>query len=282
MFNLSSKEASNIKLGTSNVNKLMLGTTQIFPSKLTYVQNKALDGGIGYAIDVDIGKSGTRLYSLSYSNSYIYQFNLSTANDITTLAYSKRTPTSLAFSLNTIAFKADGTKVYVSDGSSIKQYPLSTAWEVDSIGAVETTMSGIGCQDLSFSNNGLNMYAISASSIRHYTLSTSWNISTATLASTKPVSIGTIDTMLGKLSSDGTYIMIAGYDYTGNIGGDTTYIYKAILSSPYDTSSIGTLIRLYDLNIDCGTILGIEVNSTLKKIYIADNSSNSIREYSYV
>ena len=77
---------------------------------------------------------GTKMYYTSNSTDTVYQYSLSTAWDISTASYDSKnfSVTTQAASPNGSFFSADGTAMYICDGTTqtIYQYTLSTAWDV--------------------------------------------------------------------------------------------------------------------------------------------------------
>jgi len=96
-------------------------------SKLVSSQASAPNG-------VTFNNANTRMYITCYNNRYIYQYDLSTANDVSTASYNN-------VSLNVVnqdsepreaRFNADGTKLYLigSNSDSVHQYSLTTAFDL--------------------------------------------------------------------------------------------------------------------------------------------------------
>jgi DNA-binding beta-propeller fold protein YncE len=130
---------------------------------------------------------GTKMYVVGYTGDAVYEYDLSTAWDITTASYLQNF--SVAAQETTpqgLFFKPDGTKMYVigSSGDDVNEYDLSTAWDVTTssylqnfyFGTQETTPTGIF-----FKPDGTKMYVIGSSNdkVYGYTLSTAWDVSTA-------------------------------------------------------------------------------------------------------
>jgi sugar lactone lactonase YvrE len=119
----------------------------------------------------------------------VYEFTCSTAWDISTATYSSVSQTlSNNYGVQTVgmAFSEDGLKLYAIEISAgIKQYSLSTAWDITS--ATYDGAFGIGSQDgiaveLRFSPDGSKMYVsgISNDRIYQYSLSPTWDATSAT------------------------------------------------------------------------------------------------------
>ena len=132
---------------------------------------------------------GTSFYVIDRDDDAIYQYDLSTAWDISTASYSNK---SMSFTSQEgasfgMVFKSDGTKVYVvgSINDTVYQYSLSTAWDV-STGSYESKSFSVSSQmsiphAMFFNPNGNKVWVIGSSNRRvyQYSLSTAWDISTA-------------------------------------------------------------------------------------------------------
>ena len=86
-----------------------------------------------------------------------------------------------------LAFKPDGTKMYVigSTGDTAYQYSLSTAFDL-STASYDSVSLGVGSQDTSpmaivFNGDGTKMYVLGSAnaSVYQYSLSTGFDLSTA-------------------------------------------------------------------------------------------------------
>lgn len=142
--------------------------------------------------NIQFKPDGTEMYLLDLSNFTIYQYTMSTPWDLTTASYS------YSFSTNNttttprgLAFKSDGTKMYITDGSTTNQYvykyDLSTAWRVDtasysaSDGALNITAQFTNsANSVMFNSTGTKMhvYDYGTRNLYEYDLSTAWDIST--------------------------------------------------------------------------------------------------------
>jgi hypothetical protein len=132
---------------------------------------------------------GTEMYIASFGSNGVYQYTLGTPWNLSTASFTGSFSTSSQITSNVnLAFKYDGTKMYVMDFDDdvVYQYSLSTAWDVtsasyDSVSfsfATETTSPAM----LNFSLDGTKLFTVSQSSdnIFQYSLSTPWDLSTAT------------------------------------------------------------------------------------------------------
>jgi DNA-binding beta-propeller fold protein YncE len=134
---------------------------------------------------------GTKMYMLGATSDAVYQYDLSTAWDLSSASYSY--PTTRYFSVaaqeaspNALFFKPDGTKMYVAGGSGdeVNEYDLSTAWDISTASYVQ--LFSVAAQELNpvglfFKPDGTKMYVLGSvgDDVNEYSLSTAWDISTA-------------------------------------------------------------------------------------------------------
>jgi len=160
-------------------------STASYASKSLSVSGQAsLPDAIAFKYD------GTSLYVLDRNTDDVFQYDLTTAWDVSTASYASKSmdATSQDTSPRGIYFKPDGTKVYIAGDTNdtIYQYALSTAWDI-STGSFETGKSfSISSQTtypcgVYFSPNGDKMWvaATTEGDIFQYSLSTAWDVSTA-------------------------------------------------------------------------------------------------------
>lgn len=136
------------------------------------------------AFGLHVGDGGTKFYVDSVGDETVFQYNLSTAWDLSTASFSGNSFSHTAQTFGgQIALKDDGTKLYVGDPSSdeIFQYSLSTAWDVstagyDSKGLVVGT-AGDEPRGIYFKDDGSSVF-VTGSDVTEYDLSTAWDVST--------------------------------------------------------------------------------------------------------
>ncbi len=131
---------------------------------------------------------GTKMYLAgSFPNQEVYEYDLSTAWDLSTASYNS---VSLDVSANAtpwdVIFKPDGTKMYLADSNYVEEYALSTAWDITSAthtvrsSAFSTIGGNTNVPALAFNADGSKMFAGSATGgrINEYDLTTAWDVST--------------------------------------------------------------------------------------------------------
>jgi DNA-binding beta-propeller fold protein YncE len=165
---------------------------------------------------VTFNDDGTKMY-VGDAQELIVEYNLGTAWDVTTATYEPKYTISQDSLPAGIAFKTDGTKMYIvgQTNSSVYEYNLEIAFSVVSasyvqsfdISAQETTPTGI-----TFKTDGSEMYIIGSTgdSMYQYSLSTAWDISTAVYQTTKSVSDEDTNPQGLIFKPDGTKLYITG------------------------------------------------------------------------
>lgn len=142
--------------------------------------------------NIQFKPDGSEMYLLDASNYTIYQYTMSTPWDLTTASYSYAAGTNdTTTTPRALAFKSDGTKMYITDASTTNQYvykyDLSTAWRVDTAtysagdGALNITAQFTNsANSVMFNPTGTKMhvYDYGTRNLYEYDLSTAWDIST--------------------------------------------------------------------------------------------------------
>jgi hypothetical protein len=123
----------------------------------------------GYLQNITFSTGGTKMYITDQLR--IYQYDLSTAWDITTASYISSFVTEIGYSFGggATTFKSDGTKMYVCVGGdpAIVEFTLSTPWEINTVSYSEFFyFAGAGnyvsfsAQGVFFKSNGNKMYLV--------------------------------------------------------------------------------------------------------------------------
>ncbi len=135
------------------------------------------------------GSQGTKAYTVGSSANKVFQYELATPYDLSSMTYSSKSydppETTTMFD---IEFNSDGTKMYILEPfgtDEIQQYSLSTAWEIDTatsdsvsfnVGTLDTSPRSIDFNDdgtiiMYLGHSGLSVFNIE--------LSTAYDLSTA-------------------------------------------------------------------------------------------------------
>jgi len=207
---------------------------------------------------------GTSLYIVGRDSNSVFQYDLTTAWDISTGSYASK---SMSVSSQETAprglyFKDDGTKAYIvgTANDTVYQYALSTAWDI-STGSFETGKEvSVASQatvptGLFFSSNGYKMYVLHFSSVVYqYSLSTAWDVSTASYDSVSFT--GNSQDGFGNdiyFKSDGVKMYILGnsndtiYQYSTGSTAAATFTYPSSVKFPSGIAPAGPAIDETDV-----------------------------------
>jgi sugar lactone lactonase YvrE len=128
---------------------------------------------------------GTKMYVTGATNDKVNEYSLSVAWDVSTASYVQNfNVASQTTGPAGLAFKDDGTKMYVLGNGNVNEYSLSTAWNVSSASYSQnfsvTGQEGVATA-LAFGDDGSKMYVIGQDNdtVFQYALSTAWDVSTA-------------------------------------------------------------------------------------------------------
>jgi DNA-binding beta-propeller fold protein YncE len=125
-----------------------------------------------------IRANGTKMYVLGAVNDTVFEYNISTAWDISTASFVQGFDVSAQDTLPSgVFFKSDGTKMYVAGdaGNDVNEYDLSTAWDI-STASFSQRFSVVGqeatIEDVFFKPDGTQMFIVGSDSdtVYPYTL----------------------------------------------------------------------------------------------------------------
>lgn len=201
---------------------------------------------------VRFSTDGTKMFVVGASNASVFEYDLSTAFDISTTSYN-----SVSFSVSSqdtsplgLVFKPDGTKMFVAGNANddIFQYSLSTAWDISTASydnkAADITSQDTIIVDVGFSSDGTKMFVAGSSGedINQYTLSTAWDVSTASFDNVIFETDNEETNILGfTIKPDGTKF------YTCGNNDDTIYQYS------FTSSAIATIAYPASVKFSGGT-----------------------------
>lgn len=224
---------------------------------------------------------GTKLYVLGFQNDSVFEYNLSTAWNLSTASYSQSF--SVASQENQpsgLFFKSDGTKFYVVgfNTDTIYQYSMSTAWDVSSA-SYDSVSFSVSSQEsqptgIFFKDDGTKVFVIglSGDDINEYSLSTAWNISTASYTTSFSVSGQEGQPHSLYFNEDGTRVFI--------VGGFTNSVYQYSLSTAWDISTASYDSVAFSVSSQSSGSQSVTFKSDGAKMYILDGTTDNIYQYS--
>ena len=221
---------------------------------------------------IEFKPDGTVMYVI-HSNSGsvgVEQFNLTTAWDTQTLSYDASLSISDDVQIRALAFKSDGTRVYIAqrDHGRVKQFDLSTPWDLSSATNKVESNSFTGeennLRNIQFSSDGTFMYlgGNGGDDINRYKLPIAWDISTITHETIFSISSQTGEMRGFKFTANFTKLYVTGDDGSSS---DDNVIYE------YDLNCAGTITCL-DASTNADVKAIIEANVDTAKRIIKNNT----------
>lgn len=251
-----------------------ISTASFLQSKLVNAFNE--DTPTGLYIKGD----GTKVYVVGSDRELITEWDFSTAWDISTITFTP--PSSNIYStdpevsrINGMAFKPDGTKMYLVDATpdDISEYNLSTAWDISTasyVQAFDVTAEEDNPAGLAFKPDGTKMYVTGTNgdNVNEYNLSTAWDVSTASYS--QSFSVATEEGAPNGLTfkPDGTKMYVIG------IIGDDVNEYD--LSTAWDVS---TASYVQNFGVQDTQPRDVHFKPDGTKMYTTGSTDNRIYEY---
>ena len=248
-------------------------------STASYVQNFSFSSQASSMRTGFFKPDGTKMYMASISTHTIYEYNLSTAWDVSTSVYSTNSKdiSGQETASSGLFFKTDGTKMYLcgKSGDDVNEYNLSTAWDVStasynqnfSVSGQEANPSG-----LFFRADGLKMYVAGATGddVNEYTLSTAWDVSTASYV--QNFSFSSRDTDVGGIffKEDGLKMF--------HLGDQNNKAYEYNLSTAWDVST-ASFVQDFDVSSQEIYPKAISFKSDGSKMFVFGEQGNDVSEY---
>ena len=166
------------------------------------------------AVGVYAKPDGTAFYIACQNNKQVYQYSMSPPWDLSTASYTNKAASFSGSYPQDVFIGNNGSTLYsvnLTGTQGVYQYPLSTAYDVDTKGTSSffSVASQVSlAKGVSFRNDGLKMYvAAGTAGIYQYSLSSAWDVTTASYDSVSFVP--TNDSESVSFTSDGLYMFVA-------------------------------------------------------------------------
>ena len=195
-------------------------STASFLQKKSVVASDPFYGSIASPADLYIREDGLKVFILNKSTSaLLLPWTFATAWDVSTLTWDGTRavlPNDIALGVH---FKDDGTSFYVcfENGNLIRQYDMSTAWDITTASAGSTFDHSANVDQPSsirFNSDGTQMFLLSSNELVYgYDLSSAWDISTASYTQVSPSGVFSGRDTSGQgltFSGDGAYMYFIG------------------------------------------------------------------------
>jgi VCBS repeat-containing protein len=245
----------------------------------TFSSSDSYSHGLGDSSGVVFNDDGTKVFISDYADRAIYQRNLSTAFDVSSVTGSQTSLFLGSIYPNSLSFNNDGTKLYVLEYNAVKEYALTTAFDVTSgsLSATESLSSQESAmQGLTFNNDGTKMFTVgdSGNRVYEYALSSAFDISSLSYTDNLSIQPQESNPQEIKFNHDGTKMYISGYS------GDDINEYT--LSSAFDISSTVTHKGVYSVSSSDGSsgAYGFSFNNDGTKLFTTGTLQDRVNEHS--
>jgi len=238
----------------------------------------------GYPWGLTFNTTGTKMYMVGNVNDSVFQYNLSTAFDLSTASYnnvnfSVSAQTSVAWD---VKFNSSGSIMYVVEKTNKKvhQYNLSTNFEISTARYNNIAFSVASQADsptcVIFNPNGRKMYILqnSPGTLYQYSLSTAYNVGDASYDN---VSFSFTSQAPGNVfgvhfNSDGTRMYM--------VENTAASVYEYSLSTAYDISTATYNNVNFSVAAQNGYPTAIAFNADFTKMYILGDTGDRVYQYS--
>jgi sugar lactone lactonase YvrE len=171
---------------TDNVYQYSL-TTDFDVSTASFVRSFDVSTQDTFPQGLAFKPDGSQLYVVGRGNANVYQYGLSTDFDISTASFTQSFDVSTQDGFPTgLAFKPDGSQLYVVGGSNVNvyQYSLTTAFDVSTasfVRSLDVSPQDTSPEGLTLQPDGSQLYVVGRGNgnVYQYSLSTDFDISTA-------------------------------------------------------------------------------------------------------
>jgi hypothetical protein len=224
------------------------------PNYITGEFSRSLNTTSSGISSFQFNSDGTKCFICDQTLKCIFTFSLSTAYDITSKTDFKPdnvfAPSDTS-SWDSFTMNPAGTKIQVVLGGVVRQYSLTTAYDLSTASATfdTTTLtvdSDIDSGDIAWGDNGNYFYRLTdgttSSTLKRYSCSTAYDITTANATPDKTFTFGTFTIGSSTFQTrmffkpDGLKL----YTYALSYNSNTEYVFQWDLSTAWDISTIGS------------------------------------------
>ena len=224
-----------------------------------------------------IKPDGSRMYITGNTNDKVYEYNLSVTGDVSSATIVR---SFIVSSQDTepygIFFKPDGTKMFVagSQGDTIEEYALSTAWNISTASSTTNTSVNAKSQNvagLTFKPDGTRMYITDRGTqdAHEYALSTAWDVSSASF--TRSLAVAATSIVGINFKPDGLKMYLT-------FSSAITTEYN--LSTAWDISTATESGVTVNVNTDSGALFGAFISSDGLNLYTNSYSLDKVSQFS--
>jgi hypothetical protein len=228
----------------------------------------------------EIADDGTKLFATRRLGASLYQYDLSTAWDVSSASYIRGIGFSPDSEPHDCSLNPTGTRIFVTGGqqNAIHQGTLGTPWNLStfaSSGSLTVTSQDGTPVSHSFNDDGTRLFVLGRdnSAVFAYTLSTAWDVTTGTYDSVSFSVASQVTTETGlEFSPDGTQMFVV------DSGTDAVYQYN--LGTAWDISTASYSDISLSVSGQDTSPSDIQIRPDSGQLYISGEQNNRVYEYS--
>jgi DNA-binding beta-propeller fold protein YncE len=249
---------------------------------------------------------GTNFYISDAASNDIFEYTLSTAWDLTSTSYTQSFDASSGGTETSqeVAFKSDGTAMYVLDGFNreLEEYALSTAWDISTASFVQSfnmASEDTNPTGITFNYDGSKMYMVGdiTDTIYQYTTGSTLTTNTLDLSTgnafqitpTSNIQVGLSNPAASGTVSQATLLLdgaVNGYDLSGAAYDSVSFSVSSQEADPTEIAFNNDGTKMYVMGLDSGCVVYQYSLSTAFDVSTASYDSvsfsvNSQSPYSY-
>ena len=223
---------------------------------------------------VIFNNTGSKLFMVGRGNDSIYEFDLGTNFNLSTLSVVQVTRSVASESTfpSDIAFNNTGSKIFMLGDSSVHEYDLSTAYNLATLSSVQVTKSVAGDDSLAFNSDGSKLFIANGDELFEYNLTSNFNLSTLSIIQAFSLIPDTGSSTVGiNFNSSGDELFIS----TSSEG----TIRRYDLSIAFTISAVSSVQASVSVTSEDANPADIAFNNDGTKIFMIGSVDDSIHEY---
>jgi sugar lactone lactonase YvrE len=228
---------------------------------------------------IALKSDGNSLYMVGRNTDSVYQYNLSTAYDLSTASYVSKSLSvaSQDTNPNSIDFSPDGLSIFVGGSSSttVYKYSLGTAWDISTASysneSYATTSQAESITSFKLSSDGLKGYMLGSNTGVYEVFQYSTALTTATL----DLSSGSVFEITP--TSD-IQVTLTNPAASGTSSG-ATLLLEGAATITYDIANAAYDGKSFDVGSQDTTPIGIHISTDGTKMFIIGNATDTVYEY---
>lgn len=270
----------NVSVAGSGDSASVMFTESYDVSGAVFNQSFDYSGQDTQSFGIALNDDGTKLYLGGDDTDNIFEYDLSTAYDLSSASFSQSLDISSEDAVPAgVEFNDDGTKMYMAGAANenISEYDLSTAYDIGSASfnqALDISGDTIAPQDVDWNTDGTKLFVIEdaggSEAVLEYDVSSAYDVSTASLSASFGIS-----------SEGGSFSDLAFNDkgdrmYATERDNSKIYMYRLGTAFDVTTASLESSFNVSNQDADPG---GLAWKPDGSKVFVGGNQNDDIYSY---